>query len=81
MYKGVFIAAGGFDRVKAIKNVEKGYNDIIAFGRDFIGTPDIVERLKAGNPLNEYNMKTFYPREWTDPLEKGYVEYPFLQEN
>ncbi|EGZ29892.1 hypothetical protein PHYSODRAFT_284531 [Phytophthora sojae] len=79
MYNGVIVAAGGFDRTKAIKNVEEGYDDIIAFGRDFIGTPDIVERLKADRPLNEFNQKTFYPQP-NDPLEKGYLDYPFLQE-
>ncbi|KAE9329405.1 hypothetical protein PF001_g899 [Phytophthora fragariae] len=79
MYKGVFVAAGGFDRAKGIKNVEEGYDDIIAFGRDFIGTPDIVKRLKADKPLNEYNRKTFYPQP-NDPLEKGYLDYPFLEE-
>ncbi|OWZ16385.1 12-oxophytodienoate reductase [Phytophthora megakarya] len=80
MYKGVIVAAGGFDRAKAIKNVEEGYDDVIAFGRDFIGTPDIVERLKTDKPLNEYNRKTFYPPTWTSPLEEGYVDYPFWKE-
>ncbi|KAG6950090.1 hypothetical protein JG687_00014456 [Phytophthora cactorum] len=80
LYKGVIVAAGGFNREKAIKNVEEGYDDIIAFGRDFIGTPDIVERLKADQPLNEYNTKTFYPRAWTDVLEEGYTDYPFWHE-
>ncbi|KAG3077464.1 hypothetical protein PI125_g21259 [Phytophthora idaei] len=80
LYKGVIVAAGGFNREKAIKNVEEGYDDIIAFGRDFIATPDIVERLKADQPLNEYNTKTFYPRAWTDALEEGYTDYPFWHE-
>ncbi|RLN86549.1 hypothetical protein BBJ28_00001502 [Nothophytophthora sp. Chile5] len=80
LYNGVFVAAGGFDRVKAIKNVEEGYDDIIAFGRDFIGTPDLVKRLVADKPLNPYNFKTFYPQP-NDPLEFGYTDYPFLQES
>ncbi|POM75409.1 12-oxophytodienoate reductase [Phytophthora palmivora] len=79
MYRGVLVAAGGFDRAKAIKNVEEGLNDIIAFGRDFIGTPDIVERLKSDKPLNTYNQKTFYPQP-NDPLEKGYLDYPLWHE-
>ncbi|ETL97420.1 hypothetical protein L917_05276 [Phytophthora nicotianae] len=80
LYKGVIVAAGGFNREKAITSVEEGYDDIIAFGRDFIGTPDIVERLKANKPLNKYNTKTFYPRSWTDPLEVGYTDYQIWQE-
>ncbi|KAG3246396.1 hypothetical protein PI124_g8881 [Phytophthora idaei] len=80
VHLGVIVAAGGFNREKAIKNVEEGYDDIIAFGRDFIATPDIVERLKADQPLNEYNTKTFYPRAWTDALEEGYTDYPFWHE-
>ncbi|KAG2529252.1 hypothetical protein JM18_002896 [Phytophthora kernoviae] len=80
MYNGTIVAAGGFDRTKAINNVEEGYDDIIAFGRDFIGTPDIVERLKADKPMNEFNIKTFYPQP-DDPLEKGYLDYPFMLKN
>ncbi|OWZ07910.1 12-oxophytodienoate reductase [Phytophthora megakarya] len=65
MHKSVNVTAGGFDHATAVKAVEEGYDNTIAIGRDFITTPDIVERLKEDNPLNDYNTKTFCPREWT----------------
>ncbi|GMF26184.1 unnamed protein product [Phytophthora lilii] len=76
-YKGVLITAAGYDREDAIKTVEEGAADLVAFGRDFIANPDLVERLRIGAELNEQNMKTFYPQPEI-PLEVGYTDYPFL---
>jgi N-ethylmaleimide reductase len=80
IYKGVLIAAGGFDREKAIRDVEEGHDDLVGFGRDFIGTPDLVKRLRVNAPFNEYNTKTFYIPVGT-PNELGYTDYPVLQDN
>uniref|UniRef100_H3G9B6 NADH:flavin oxidoreductase/NADH oxidase N-terminal domain-containing protein n=1 Tax=Phytophthora ramorum TaxID=164328 RepID=H3G9B6_PHYRM len=76
-YKGVLISAAGYDREDAVKTVEEGAADLIAFGGDFIATPDLVERLRIGAELNTPNMKTFYPQPDV-PLEAGYTDYPFL---
>jgi N-ethylmaleimide reductase len=76
LYKGVLMTASGYSRDEAIQVVEDGIADCVAFGRDFISTPDLVERLKTGAPVNDWNRKTFY---WTQglPLEVGYTDYPF----
>ena len=60
IFKGPIIAAGGFDREGAIKIVENGDADLVAFGRQFISNPDLPERLRLGIPLNPYNRATFY---------------------
>lgn len=60
IFKGPIIAAGGFDREGAIKIVENGDADLVAFGRQFISNPDLPERFRLGIPLNPYNRATFY---------------------
>ena len=47
--------------------------DLIAFGKPFISNPDLVERLKRGAPLNEWDKATFY-----GGGAKGYTDYPVL---
>ncbi|RLN72289.1 hypothetical protein BBJ28_00010285 [Nothophytophthora sp. Chile5] len=78
-YKGVLMTASGYDREDAIKVVEEGAADLVAFGRDFIATPDIVERLRIGAELNKQDMATFYVAPGT-PYETGYTDYPFMNE-
>ena len=50
-----------------------GAADLIAFGKPFISNPDLVERLKKGAPLNEWDKATFY-----GGGAKGYTDYPTL---
>jgi len=75
IYNGVLITASGYNRESADKVVEDNTADLVAFGRDFIGTPDLVKRLQIGAPLNKYDNKTFYLGG-----EEGYTDYPFLHE-
>jgi len=46
---------------------------LIAFGKPFISNPDLVERLKKGAALNEWDKNTFY-----GGGAKGYTDYPTL---
>jgi N-ethylmaleimide reductase len=71
IFKGPIIVAGGFDREGAIKIVENGDADLVAFGRQFIANPDLPERLRLGIPLNPYNRATFY-----SAGPEGYIDYP-----
>jgi len=70
-FDGLFIAAGGFDRASAEKELADDQADLIAFGRPFLANPDLIERLRAGTPLNAPDMSTFYT-----PGVKGYTDYP-----
>lgn len=47
--------------------------DAASFGRLYISNPDLVERFRAGAPLNEPDRRTFYAGE-----EKGFIDYPPL---
>jgi N-ethylmaleimide reductase len=51
----------------------EGRADLVAFGRPFLGNPDLVERMRAGAELSAPDMATFYT-----PGTKGYTDYPAL---
>lgn len=59
---------------KAQADLDSGLADAIAFGRAFIGNPDLVERLRTGAPLNQDNPKTWYSKG-----PEGYIDYPALE--
>jgi N-ethylmaleimide reductase len=71
LFKQTFIAAGGFDATTAEALLVSGGADLVAFGRPFIGNPDLVARMQSGAALAEPDMATFYT-----PGEKGYTDYP-----
>lgn len=73
LFKGAYLANNGYDRAAAIRAVETGEADLIAFGRPFIANPDLVERLRRNAPLNEPRPATFY-----GGGAEGYTDYPFL---
>lgn len=72
-FNGVFILAGGFDRAGAGVALEAGQADLIAFARDFLANPDLVERMRTNAGLNPPDKGTFYT-----PGAKGYTDYPAL---
>ena len=71
IFKGTLIAAGGFDGASAEAILQAGDADAVAFGRAFIGNPDLPERLRLGLPLNAYDRSTFYGGD-----ARGYTDYP-----
>jgi N-ethylmaleimide reductase len=75
LWRGVLIAAGGFDAASAEAAVADGHADAIAFGRHFISNPDLPARIKHGIPFTPYNRATFYGGE-----AAGYTDYPFHDE-
>ncbi len=72
-FGGVFIANEKMDKVVAQQLLDSGKADAIAFGKDYISNPDLVERLQTGAPLNQWNADTFYAVGAT-----GYTDYPAL---
>ena len=71
LWPGGLIAAGGYDRAGAEDELARGRADVIAFGRDFIGNPDLPERLARGLPLTERR-----PADWYGAGAQGYTDYP-----
>lgn len=72
-FKGTYIGNNGYDLALAEKVLAADAADLIAFGKPFISNPDLVERLKAGAPLNDADKATFY-----GGGAKGYTDYPTL---
>jgi N-ethylmaleimide reductase len=72
-FKQTYMANNGYDLDLANKMLESGAADLIAFGKPFISNPDLVERLKTGAPLSEWDKNTFY-----GGGAKGYTDYPAL---
>jgi N-ethylmaleimide reductase len=73
-FAGAYIANNGYDFELATKVLDAGAADLIAFGKPFISNPDLVERLKKGAPLTEWDKATFY-----GGGAKGYTDYPTLE--
>ncbi len=69
--KAAWMVNNGYDRELALKAVESGYADLVAFGKLFIANPDLVERLRENTPLNAPDQATFY-----GGGAKGYTDYP-----
>lgn len=73
------IIAGNFKAASAARAVDENFSArdvVIAFGRPFLATPDIVFRLKNGMSFNPYDRSTFY----LPKSEKGYIDQPFSKE-
>jgi N-ethylmaleimide reductase len=73
-FGGLVIANNGFDRARANQAIAQGCADLVAFGRPFIGNPDLVTRLYLDVPLSPLNRETLY-----GGSEQGYTDYPVLR--
>ena len=71
IYKGVLIAAGGFDRAGAEAVLQRGDADLVAFGRLFTSNPDLPERLLRNLPLTRYERAAFWGGD-----EHHYTDFP-----
>lgn len=75
-FRKTYIANNSYDLDLATSRLVEDKADLIAFGRPFIGNPDLVERLRTGSPLSAFNPATLYGGGAT-----GYIDYPTLAES
>jgi N-ethylmaleimide reductase len=73
LFPNTYIANNGYTRELAIEARASNKADLIAFGKDFISNPDLVERLRRNAPLNALDATTLYGGD-----AHGYTDYPFL---
>ncbi len=71
VYDGVLVLNSDYVGATAQAQLDSGTADAIAFGRPFIGNPDLPRRLEEGLPLADDDMATWY----TQGVE-GYTDYP-----
>ncbi len=72
-FKGPLILNSDYDVAKAEAALADGLADAIAFGRPYIGNPDLVERIQSGAPWSADN-----PQTWYSAGAEGYTDYPAL---
>ena len=67
------MASVGYDRESGEKVLEKGYCDLVGYGRYYMSNPDLVYRFKNKIKLNPYpKYKYWY---FPDKKEKGYIDF------
>jgi len=64
----------GYTKELAEERVKNGEADLIAFGRPFISSPDLVDRFKTGAPLNPAAEMSA----WYTNTAEGYTSFPSL---
>jgi N-ethylmaleimide reductase len=73
-YDGQIILNVGIDTDHGNQLLKDGLADLVAFGREYIANPDLVERIRIGAPLNPQRPEFFY-----GATAAGYTDYPFLE--
>ena len=75
IYSGTMILNVGINPVHARELAEDDDRILVAFGREYIANPDLVERIRVGAVLNEQRPAGYY-----GSSPEGYTDYPFLPE-
>ena len=75
LFDGPIMGNGGYTGETAAAAIAAGEADLIAFGRPYIGNPDLVERIRNGWPLADAPMETWYARTGA----AGYADFPAYQ--
>ena len=76
VYHDTLILCGDFTKETAEEKLAAGEADLIAFGRDYIANPDLVERFKNNWPLRERDRKHWYTHS-----AEGYSDFKNFEEN
>jgi N-ethylmaleimide reductase len=74
-YNGSLILNVGINAEHGARLISEGAGDLVAFGRDYIANPDLVERIASGAPLNPGRPENYY-----GSSAIGYTDYPFLHQ-
>ncbi len=59
-FGGTIIACGGFDAARAEAALQANEADLTAFGRPFLGNPDLLTKLKSGAELAGFDFSKAY---------------------
>ncbi len=76
LYAGTLMLNVGIDAQHAEELLEQGAGDLVAFGREYIANPDLVERIRVNGPRNQPRPATYY-----GPTSEGYTDYPALTQH
>lgn len=70
-WTGAIIANSGLNLYSARAVLAAGRAEAVSFGRAFIANPDLVARLRSGQPLSKPDYSLLYTGE-----ARGYTDYP-----
>jgi N-ethylmaleimide reductase len=73
LYRGTFLAGGGFTRASGDEAIRSGLADFIVYGKLFTSNPDLPKRFAKDAELVAPNPGTFYT-----PGPEGYTSYASL---
>ncbi|MCB9740332.1 MAG: alkene reductase [Deltaproteobacteria bacterium] len=68
-FGGTIILSGGYDRDRADADLAANKGELVAFGRPFLGNPDLVAKLRDGGALADFDFQKAYT-----PGADGYTE-------
>lgn len=71
IFKGQIVGNSGISIEQANRLIAESVVDAVAFGRDYIANPDLVERIRLGARLNEQRPEFFY-----GDTPDGFIDYP-----
>lgn len=71
-FSGTLITNAGFTPGTAEQVLASRVADLVSFGAPLLATPDFVERLREGAPMNTPDRASFYGGD-----DRGYIDYPF----
>jgi len=72
-FKGAWMVNNAYSRAMAMDAVASGAADLVAFGKPFIGNPDLVRRLREDAPWARLDAARLY-----GGGAAGYTDYPSL---
>jgi N-ethylmaleimide reductase len=73
IYSGNLMLNAGIAPQHGEELLRQGKGEMIAFGRAYIANPDLVERIRAGGPLNPQRPEGYY-----GVGAEGYTDYQML---
>lgn len=75
IYSGTLIYAGKYTQQRAEDAMERGWADLIGFGRPFVANPDLPERMRHSWQLNVPDGQYFF-----GGGAVGFTDYPRWEE-
>jgi N-ethylmaleimide reductase len=75
VFPNLIIVAGNYTPERADWVLDKGYADLVAFGRKFLANPDLPHRMRDGLPLNPIRSESLF-----GGGAEGYLDYPRYDE-
>lgn len=73
VFSGTLIYSGNYTKARAMDAIDRGWADLVGFGRPFIANPDLPYRLEFDHALAPGDRSTYF-----GGGEAGYTDYPAL---